>query len=302
MYSPLCTESNGDVRVEPDLSISFELQTFLGMTDVQPFFKSTPMHPIRYSASTTWFQASLLAAFLTLFAFTSIAVGASSDLLAQVESVQPDTLQLPEPQEGELTGHYTRMIRYHEWMDGNVPDRSVIFIGDSITQGLAVSAVATPSVNYGIGGDTTIGVLHRIPGYRSILRSRAVVIAIGINDMRRRSDQEILAHLKRIPELIPPSVPILFSGVLPLDETNREGWEGWNRDRIQPLNTAIREWTATSDRLHFVDAGPELVNAQGNLASAYHAGDGIHLKSEGNAVWIRVLRSALDEIAPQSPE
>ncbi|MEX1212542.1 MAG: GDSL-type esterase/lipase family protein [Balneolaceae bacterium] len=213
--------------------------------------------------------------------------------------VQPDTLDLPEPQEGELTEHYARMMRYHSRIDGNIPDRSVIFIGDSITQGLAVSAVATPSVNYGIGSDTAVGVLHRIPEYRSIHRSRAVVIAIGINDMRRRSDQEILAHIQRIPTLIPESVPILFSAVLPLDETNREQWAGWNENRIQPLNEAIREWASQHDRLYVVNAGPDLVNADGNLAAAYHIGDGIHLSSEGNAVWIRTLRSSLNEIAPQ---
>lgn len=212
---------------------------------------------------------------------------------------QPDSLDLPEPYEGELTEHYARMMRYHSRIDGNLPDRSVIFIGDSITQGLAVTAVATPSVNYGIGSDTTVGVLHRIPEYRSILRSRAVVIAIGINDMRQRSDQEILTHIQRMPTLIPESIPILFSAIHPLDETYREDWAGWNKNRIQPLNDAIQEWAAHYDRLHFVNTGPDLVNADGNLAAAYHIGDGIHLSHEGNAVWIRSLRYALDDIAPQ---
>ncbi|MGM0506896.1 MAG: GDSL-type esterase/lipase family protein [Bacteroidota bacterium] len=217
----------------------------------------------------------------------------------ELSATQPDSLDLPEPQEGEFTEHYARMMRYHSRIDGNIPDRSVIFIGDSITQGLAVSAVATPSVNYGIGADTSVGVLHRIPEYHSILRSRAVVIAIGINDMRRRSDQEIFDHIQRIPTLIPDSVPIIFSAILPLNESNRDDWAGWNEDRIQPLNHAIREWASQHERLHFVNTGPDLVNADGNLASAYHIGDGIHLSTEGNAVWIRTLRSALEEIAPR---
>lgn len=217
----------------------------------------------------------------------------------RILSIQPDSLDLPEPQEGEFTEHYARMMRYHSRIDGNLPDRSVIFIGDSITQGLAVSAVATPCVNYGIGADTTVGVLHRISEYHSIQRSRAVVIAIGINDMRRRSDQEILAHIQRMPTLIPESVPVLFSAILPLDESYREQWVGWNENRIEPLNDAIREWATHHDGIHFIDAGPDLVNADGNLAAAYHIGDGIHLSSEGNAVWIRNLRSALKDIAPR---
>ena len=58
----------------------------------------------------------------------------------------------------ELTAYYHRMLGYHERMDGNVPDGAVIFIGDSITQGLCVSEVALQSVNYGIGTDTTFAV------------------------------------------------------------------------------------------------------------------------------------------------
>ena len=57
--------------------------------------------------------------------------------------------------QSEITGHFHRMLRYHSRIDGNVPNSSVLFIGDSITQGLCVSAVSSPSVNYGIGSDTS---------------------------------------------------------------------------------------------------------------------------------------------------
>jgi hypothetical protein len=96
----------------------------------------------------------------------------------------------------EITEHFHRMLRYHSRMDGNVPKQSVIFIGDSITQGLAVTAVINPSVNYGIGSDTTVGVLNRLPVYKSIEKASTVVIAIGVNDMEYRSNEEILRNLK----------------------------------------------------------------------------------------------------------
>lgn len=85
-------------------------------------------------------------------------------------------------QSSELTPHYHRMLEYHKRMDGNVLTGSVIFFGDSITQGLCVSAVASHSVNYGIGSDTTFGVLERLKYYRSINRADVVVISIGVND------------------------------------------------------------------------------------------------------------------------
>ena len=126
----------------------------------------------------------------------------------------------------ELTPHYHRMLGYHKRMDGNVPDRAVIFIGDSLTQGLCVSAVAVPSVNYGIGSDTTVGVLQRLSEYRSIDRAAAVVIAIGINDLRRRSDAEILDNYETILARIPESIPVIASAVLPVDEPVRQSRGG----------------------------------------------------------------------------
>lgn len=47
--------------------------------------------------------------------------------------------------------HFKRMVYFYERMDADVPDSSVIFIGDSITQGLCVAAVSPLSVNYRIG-------------------------------------------------------------------------------------------------------------------------------------------------------
>lgn len=193
----------------------------------------------------------------------------------------------------EITQHFHRMLRYHARMDGNVPDGAVIFIGDSIMQGLCVSAVATPSVNYGIGSDTTVGVLKRLPVYKSIRRARAVVIAIGINDMRFRSNEDILHNYSAITERIPRNVPVIFSAVLPIDEEARDEWQGRRQARIQSLNADLQRLTQRSERLFFVDAGPLLVDAQGNLADEFHDGDGVHLNAQGNAIWIQQLQKAL---------
>jgi lysophospholipase L1-like esterase len=193
----------------------------------------------------------------------------------------------------EITQHFHRMLRYHKRMDGNVPDGSVVFIGDSITQGLCVSAVACPSVNYGIGSDTTLGVLQRLPDYRSIDRASAVVLAIGINDMKRRSNEEIIENYQSIVGKIPKTTPIVFSAVLPLDEESREEWQGRNQDRTKRLNSSIQRLADTDSRVFFVDAGPLLVDASGNLADKFHDGDGVHLNSQGNAIWINALQDGI---------
>lgn len=85
--------------------------------------------------------------------------------------------------EPEISLFYKSMVDYHKRMDGSIPDGAVIFIGDSITQGLATSAISHAGVNLGIGLDTTAGVLNRLQFYKSIDRSKAVVLAIGVNDL-----------------------------------------------------------------------------------------------------------------------
>ncbi|MBD3337195.1 MAG: hypothetical protein GF355_16910, partial [Candidatus Eisenbacteria bacterium] len=196
------------------------------------------------------------------------------------------------------TSHFQRMLPYHSRMDKNLPDNAVIFIGDSMVQGLSVSAVAAPAVNYGIGGDTTSGVLARLPAYDSLKKARAIVVAVGINDMEIRDNAGILSNYAEILRRLPEDVPVIISAVLPVDEEIRTDWRGWNRDRIAPLNSELARLAHGSRNLHFVDAAPLLVDPRGNLAGELHVGDGLHLNPQGNAVWIEVLRAAVADAAP----
>ena len=195
----------------------------------------------------------------------------------------------------EITDHFRRMRRFHTRMDGNVPDGAFVFIGDSITQGLYVSAVVSPAVNYGISMDTTVGVLQRLADYKSIDRAKAVVLAIGINDMWRRPNKEILRNYRSIIQQIPNTTPIFLSAVLPLDEESWDAWQGKNQGQINNFNTSIEMLANANNRIFFIDAGSLLIDASGNLADKYHVGDGIHLNTAGNAVWIEALRNGIEE-------
>ena len=196
----------------------------------------------------------------------------------------------------EITEHFYQMISSHIRMDGNVPDKSVIFIGDSITQGLAVMAVVTPSVNYGIGSDTTVGVLQRLSIYKSIEKASAVVIAIGLNDMKYRSNKDILNNLKTISEQIPKNIPVVFSAILPVNEDIRGDSQERNNNRIIELNSKLKIFTEKFNNLFFVDSGRQLIDKKGNLAGQFHEGDGVHLNSRGNSIWIRTLQKMLKNV------
>jgi lysophospholipase L1-like esterase len=194
----------------------------------------------------------------------------------------------------ELSDYFHRLVRYHSRMDGNVPDGAVVFIGDSITQGLCVSAVAPLSVNYGIGSDTTVGVLNRLSTYQSVNRASVIVIEVGVNDLARRSDEEILRNYQAIADRLPAGKPVIFNAVMPLDEEVHP-WKGYN-SRIKALNAGLKALCDKSARLHYVDIGPLLVDGKGNFADELHDGDGVHPNAKSNALWIAELRKKIAEI------
>ncbi len=198
----------------------------------------------------------------------------------------------------ELTPLYHDMLAFHIRVDANLPKQTTIFIGDSITQGLAVAAVATPSSNYGIGNDTTYGVLQRIKHYKSLKTANAVVLAIGFNDLRRRSNADIIENYQQILQQIPKQTKLVVSAILPVDErvaiTNnalaKKNMLAKNNARISEINSALKTLVTKRPHTIFVDTTEKLQDASLNLATKYHTGDGIHLSQQGYQVWIDELK------------
>ena len=186
---------------------------------------------------------------------------------------------------------YDAMLAYHLRMDANVPDGAVIFVGDSITQGLAVSAVARPAVNFGIGGDTTAGAIERLARYASIARAGGIVIALGVNDLASRSNDEIAADFARIADMLPPGVAVVFSGVLPVGKRVAPNYAGVN-PRVAALNAALARIAARRPGSVFIDAGASMRDADGDLDERFHLSDGVHLGPAGYRIWIDALRAA----------
>ena len=195
----------------------------------------------------------------------------------------------------EYSRHYKEMIQYHQYRDKQVTKGSVIFIGDSITEGLAVNAVAPNAVNYGIGADTTLGVLGRIKYYDSLNSAHAIVLAIGVNDLERRNNKEIIENFNKIFNKFPNDIPILVSSILPIDEKIIQIGRNINK-RINRLNKKIKVLCDHKKSLTFLDSTQKFIDTKGNLLNSYHIGDGIHLSSKAYKIWIEQLKTALQDI------
>lgn len=189
--------------------------------------------------------------------------------------------------------HHKKMMVYHHWMDSVIPEGSVLFIGDSITQALPVSAVVPNGVNLGIGGDTTIGVLLRISKYKSLEQASVVVLLIGVNDLAWRENTEILASMKEILQAIPDGPSILLCSLLPVRESSKAiGFEQATR-RIQAINASLKEMAKKQTRIDFIDLNSHLSDTSGQLDPAFDSGDGLHLSPKGYEQLIKCLIEAL---------
>ncbi|WP_100656722.1 GDSL-type esterase/lipase family protein [Alteromonas flava] len=210
--------------------------------------------------------------------------------------IKSDFLQRVERKLGfnqtEITQHYKTMTSFHARIDSNLPQNSIIFIGDSHIQGLAVSAINDRAVNFGIGNDTTFGVLQRLEQYRSIQSSAAVVVSIGFNDLRYRENEEIIENITKILNFIPSHKKVLLTALLPVGKKLHKKYNG----RITAINKRLFDLTLRRHNVHFIEAFGSFLNKEGYLEEKYLLRDNVHLSSLGYKIWIMELRKALKHL------
>lgn len=186
---------------------------------------------------------------------------------------------------------YNQTVAFHRRVDACVPEGAVIFIGDSFIQGLCVSEVAKDGINYGIGGDTTEGVLARLSVYNSLDRARAVVFAVGDNDLRRGSSEAaVAANYGKMIARVPKTIPIFFCSLVPC--VDGPDYVEINHG-IASLNRSIKELCAPDPRCYFIDLGPTFNDQNGVLRREYADDDGVHLNGLGYRLCIQILRGNL---------
>lgn len=158
------------------------------------------------------------------------------------------------------------MREAHARMDASIPDGACIFLGDSITQGLAVSAVCDKAVNLGIGSQSTNELAESMRGYHALARAGRIFVMIGAND---HGAEDFMAVARELP----PRIPVVWSGAASLD--------GSMRADAAKAQAAC----ATRPACTYIDT-QALLDPLG--AAAYL--DGVHLSPKGYAVWIAALR------------
>lgn len=186
--------------------------------------------------------------------------------------------------------HILKMVQFHQWMDASVPDKATIFLGDSITQGLATAAVTPYSINYGIGGETTARLLDAMPMYKSLARASAIFMNIGINDLNQGMKVGLNDRYRKIIKALPPKTPLLWSAIMPAHHGNIV----WSD--IIDANLTIKTLCAKRGNRVYVDTWKFLTDKDGQMINRLFLDDGMHLRPEGYRAWITALKQAIQDI------
>ena len=173
---------------------------------------------------------------------------------------------------------------------------SVLFLGDSITEQGSWDAWLPDerTVNQGIGGDTTDGVLARLDAVVAE-QPEVIVLLIGTNDFGNhrasvehvvRGVESILVTLRR--EL--PGVRLLLVSILPRQAEYAA--------KIEEANRHLRQFVATC-HAQYLDAWPAL--ADGDHLDERFTEDGLHLTEEGYRAYVGELLPALERVRELPP-
>lgn len=189
----------------------------------------------------------------------------------------------------DITSHYRQMVKYHRRLDASVAPGSTLLIGDSLFQALPTSRLNAPVVNYGIGQDTTLGVIKRLPVYKSMATAKTIVLLIGINDLFKRNVSDTLSNYRRLLELLPDCKQVLVVSLLPIDSKNLHA--RLDNTKVNRFNEQLQTLISQRPNTLALNVSEQLENGQGELDHRFHVGDGLHINQHGYDVLIAALNA-----------
>lgn len=178
----------------------------------------------------------------------------------------------------------------------------LVFVGDSITDGWRNAGQALwdhhfapfKPANFGIGGDTTQGVLWRmqngeIDGYKA----KAIVMMLGTNNINRNPNDEIVDGNRLIIEEFKkrqPQAKVLLLGIFP----RTVAADAPIRASIKDINSKLAK-LADNKQVFFMDIGDKFLTADGTLTPEIMP-DALHPNFAGYKIWADAISGRVKEL------
>lgn len=190
------------------------------------------------------------------------------------------------------TDHYRKRIAYFE--QNPIGERKVVFLGNSLTEGGKWDTYfpQVASVNRGISGDNTEGMLNRV-GEIAQSHPLQLFILAGINDISQNvPNKQIVKHYRQIIRRVKtqsPRTAIYVQSVLPINnEFARYKRLTGKEQQVKTLNEELKKM-ALQEHVTYLDINSAFGNEQGKLDAKY-THDGLHLTPDGYGIWVSQLQ------------
>ncbi len=181
--------------------------------------------------------------------------------------------------------------------------KTVVFIGNSITQGWADSRpeffADNGYIGRGIGGQTSPQLLLRFRHDVINLHPAAVVINIGTNDIAQNTGEYnpdfTKACIQSMAELADYNgIKVILSSVTPAGEYPWRKEITYVAQKIDELNDWIKRY-AWSKGFEYIDYNKPMRDSKGAMIKEYTT-DGVHVTATGYAIMEKLAKEKIDEV------
>jgi lysophospholipase L1-like esterase len=178
----------------------------------------------------------------------------------------------------------------------------MVFVGDSITDGWRNAGqpiwdqywAQYKPANFGIGGDTTQGVLWRMQnGELDGYKAKLFVLMLGTNNINRNPNDEIVDGDRLIVEEFKkrqPQAKVLILGIFPRSVEAAHA----NRAAIKDINSKLAK-LADNKQVFFMDFGDKFLAADGTLTPEIMP-DALHPNLKGYKIWAEAMAPRVKEL------
>jgi len=184
---------------------------------------------------------------------------------------------------------YQQLRIFHKRQDQQQSEAAeFVLLGSSHLQGLNTSLLGKNVLNFGIGGDTTAGLLNRINDYQSVHTASNVVLQIGGNDLWNNDEESLTKNLRELSLALANVKRLIWVGLIPIDY---EVHPTYPKNLFKQTNKTIQKLCLKTPNCTYLDPA-KFLNRADELQQSLHVGDGIHLNTETYLRWAKAILSS----------
>jgi len=190
---------------------------------------------------------------------------------------------------------YQDYVEEYYLLNKQLSDKKVIvFLGNSITKGFNVHEFLPgyPVINRGIYFDTTWGIINRLEKNVNNLHVEMLFLMIGYNDLKYRTDRDIVENISHILSAITAEKTYMQS-ILPV----QSDWVELNK-RIINLNEDIKQ-VCLDHHIEYIDLHSHFIGGKVGLSTQYTR-DGVHLNYQGYILWSKIVLPLISRVMDEA--